>query len=261
MSALSIQPIPAFKDNYIWCLHDAQRAVVVDPGDAEPVRHYLKSRGLRLEGMLLTHHHGDHVGGAAALHRDWPQAPVWGPAHEPIAAVTHPVRQDDMLSLPMGLELKVLEVPGHTRGHVAYVGQQTGQSPLLFCGDTLFSSGCGRLFEGTAAQMFDALARLRALPADTRVFCAHEYTLSNLKFAQAVEPDHPALEERRQTVEDLRAQGLPSLPSTLALERQVNPFLRTDQPALVAAVARNCGYHPASEVETFAKLRAWKDTF
>ncbi len=261
MSSLTIHPIPAFNDNYIWCLQDGRQAVVVDPGDAAPVRRYLQDHQLQLAGILVTHHHWDHVNGIADLLAEAPSIPVWGPANEAIPALSQRLRQDDQVTLPTGQTLTVLDVPGHTSGHIAYYCADPGGDPVLFCGDTLFSSGCGRLFEGTAEQMFNSLGLLRRLPAATRVCCTHEYTLSNLKFAQAVEPENRAVQERQHQVEQLRAQGRPSLPSTLELELQVNPFLRTDQPAVVDAVARNCGSRPASEVQTFARLRAWKDQF
>lgn len=267
MASLTIHPIPAFNDNYLWCLHDGAQAVVVDPGDATPVLHYLQQNHLQLCGILVTHHHGDHVGGIPRLVQQFQGIPVWGPAGENIPALTHPLRQDDQITLPLGLVLNVLDVPGHTRGHIAYycadagAGAGADAGPALFCGDTLFSSGCGRLFEGTPDQMFASLGLFRRLPCATRVYCTHEYTLSNLKFALAVEPDNAPLQQRQHQVEQLRAQGLPSLPSTLALELQVNPFLRTDQPGVVDAVARNCGTRPASEAQTFARLRAWKDNF
>ena len=270
MSRLQIHPIPAFTDNYIWCLHDQQQAVVVDPGDAVPVRHYLQQQGLSLAGILVTHHHPDHVAGINTLVEQWPGITVWGPAQERIPAMTQPLKQGDSVTLPLELQLSVMEVPGHTLGHIAYFcekldaqdsSSQSTKSPVLFCGDTLFSSGCGRLFEGTPEQMFASLGLFRRLPAETRVYCTHEYTLSNLKFALAVEPDNADIQQRQADVEKLRAAHRPSLPSNLGLERLVNPFLRTDQTDVVEAVIRNCGARPASEVQTFAKLRAWKDHF
>ena len=261
MSNLHIHPIPAFSDNYIWCLHNQQLAVVVDPGDAGPVQRYLQQQGLQLAGILVTHHHPDHIAGINTLVENWPGIPVWGPAQERIPALTQPLQQGDRIKPPVGPELDVIEVPGHTLGHIAYYSANDGTGPVLFCGDTLFSSGCGRLFEGTPEQMFHSLGLFRRLPAATRIFCTHEYTLSNLKFALAVEPDNQDIQQRKADVEQLRAGQLPSLPSTLALELKVNPFLRTDQADVIEAVSRNCGARPASEAQTFARLRAWKDHF
>ncbi|HEX4937256.1 MAG TPA: hydroxyacylglutathione hydrolase [Candidatus Kapabacteria bacterium] len=261
MSNLHIHPISAFSDNYIWCLHNQQLAVVVDPGDAGPVQRYLQQQGLQLAGILVTHHHPDHIAGINTLVEHWPGIPVWGPAQEHIPARTQALQQGNRVQLPLGLELQVLDVPGHTLGHIAYFGTGASTGPVLFCGDTLFSSGCGRLFEGTPEQMFHSLGLFRRLPGETRVFCTHEYTLSNLKFALAVEPDNMDIQQRKTAVEQLRADHLPSLPSTLALELKVNPFLRTDQAPVIEAVSRNCGARPASEAQTFARLRAWKDHF
>lgn len=262
MINLAIVPVPAFTDNYIWALHDGRIAVVVDPGDAAPVQQFLSANGLELAGILITHHHWDHTGGIAGLKALDPGLPVWGPARESIAGLTQPLHQGDKIRLPLGISLQVLELPGHTLGHLGYFGADSGESgPVLFCGDTLFSSGCGRLFEGTAEQMHASLSLLAGLPPDTRVYCTHEYTRANLAFAAAVEPDNNTIAQRIQQVDALRAAGKPTLPSTLALERQVNPFLRVDLPEVIAAVTRNCGLHPVSPADTFAKLRQWKDRF
>lgn len=253
--------VPAFTDNYIWMVHDAQRAVVVDPGDAAPVLDTLERLGLDLHGILVTHHHGDHVGGLAAL-RPWlaEGAEVWGPGTEGIEGLDRTVREGERLDC-LGAPLEVLEVPGHTRGHLAYLLHPPGQeSPWLFCGDTLFSAGCGRLFEGTPAQLHGSLAKLAALPGATRVCCAHEYTLANLAFAAAVEPGNAAIAAHRATCEALRARGEPTLPSRLALEQSINPFLRTHLPE-VAAQARLQGAPSADPVEVLAALRRWKNTF
>lgn len=262
ISSPTITPIPAFVDNYIWALHDAAVAVVVDPGDARPVQAFLASQGLKLAGILVTHHHWDHVNGIEALLAEWPGIPVWGPAQETIPQRSHALSQGDSLTLPLGVRLEVMELPGHTLGHIGYFcADLAGSGPVVFCGDTLFSSGCGRLFEGTPEQMYDSLSRLAALPAQTRVCCTHEYTRANLAFAAAVEPDNAAISARIQQVDSLRAQGKPSLPSTLALELQVNPFLRSSDPTVISAVSQNCGVSPADSVDTFAKLRLWKDRF
>lgn len=262
MHSLAITPIPAFVDNYIWALHDQRVAVVVDPGDAKPVQAFLEQHNLALAGILVTHHHWDHINGIVALTEEWPGIPVWGPARENIPGRTLALQQDDVITLPIGVRLSVLDLPGHTLGHIGYFcADFDGSGPLVLCGDTLFSSGCGRLFEGTPEQMHASLGLLARLPAETRICCTHEYTLSNLKFAAAVEPGNRAVTERIRQVEALRASAQPSLPSTLALERQVNPFLRTDEPAVIQAVTQNCGLSPAGSADTFAKLRSWKDRF
>lgn len=259
---LELTPLPAFEDNYLWLLVRGHDAVVVDPGDAAPVRRALEDRGLRLAGILVTHHHGDHVGGVEAL-RAQLHGPVWAPARERIAGPVVGVRDGDVVSV-LGIELRVIDVPGHTAGHVAYYwpGDAT-QAPLLFCGDTLFSAGCGRLFEGTAAQMHASLSRLAALPGPTRVCCAHEYTLSNLRFAQAVEPDNADIAHHRERCEALRREGRPTLPSTIALERHINPFLRCDEPAVVGAARAHDGTlaTDAGAADVLAVLREWKNRF
>ncbi|HEX9628270.1 MAG TPA: hydroxyacylglutathione hydrolase [Acidiferrobacterales bacterium] len=248
----------AFEDNYIWIVRGAapDRAVVVDPGDADPVFAALDAAGLRLAAILCTHHHGDHVGGVAALTARFP-VPVFGPARERIAAVTVPLADGDRAALDdLGLNFRVLDVPGHTAGHIAYVGHG-----LLFCGDTLFSAGCGRLFEGTAAQLHASLTRLAALPPETQVYCGHEYTRANLGFARRVEPDNPDIAAHLKTVEALRAADRPSLPSTIGLERRINPFLRSGEPAVRAAAEREAGTTLADPAAVFAALRRWKDHY
>jgi hydroxyacylglutathione hydrolase len=259
---LELTPLPAFEDNYLWLLVRGRDAVVVDPGDAAPVQRVLEDRGLRLVGILVTHHHGDHVGGVDAL-RPLLHGPVWAPAGERIAGPVVGMREGDVVSV-LGIDLQVIDVPGHTAGHVAYFwpGDAT-QAPLLFCGDTLFSAGCGRLFEGTAAQMHASLAKLAALPGRTRVCCAHEYTLSNLRFAQAVEPDNADVAHHREHCEALRREGRPTLPSTIEVERRINPFLRCSVPAVARAAhdhdAALTADAPAADV--LAVLREWKNRF
>lgn len=253
-----LHPIAAFTDNYIWALHDGQSALVVDPGDAAPVHAWLQAQALTLTGILITHHHADHTGGVAELMARY-QAPAWGPAFEPLPDGVHRLGGGDRLTLN-GLAIEVLDVPGHTAGHIAYYCPDAEGGPLLFCGDTLFSAGCGRLFEGTAAQMLDALDRLSALPGDTRICCAHEYTLSNLRFAQAVEPHNAALAEYRHWCEHQRERGHPTLPSRLSLERAINPFLRSREPSVRAALSP-LGPLPPDDAGVFAALRAWKDRF
>lgn len=262
MPTLELIPVPAFADNYLWLLVRGDEAVVVDPGDAAPVEAALSQRGLRLSAILVTHHHADHVGGLdrllAAHH-----VPVYGPRaeHATIPRLSVLLADGDTVDV-LGRRYEVMEVPGHTSGHIAYFSAASGaEPPVLLCGDTLFSGGCGRLFEGTPAQMHRSLARLAALPGDTAVYCTHEYTAANLAFAQAVEPDSAALAEYVERVQRLRADNRPSLPSTIAQERRINPFLRTAQPAVRAAAARRAGREPADEIETFAMLRSWKDVF
>jgi hydroxyacylglutathione hydrolase len=255
---LSILAIPAFNDNYLWLMHDGVHAAVVDPGEAAPVLAALEANRLILAAILLTHHHADHVGGVPELLKKF-KAPVFGPGNETITAVTAAVAEGDTVAIPeLGLNLSVLEVPGHTRGHIAYVAQQ---QPWLFCGDTLFAGGCGRLFEGTAAQMAASLGKLAALPDITQVFCAHEYTLANLRFALEVEPDNKALIERSASEQAKRDQGLPTVPSTIGLEKKTNPFLRCHEPAIAERLAATGRLTPHDPVAIFAALREWKDNY
>lgn len=256
---MNLTPLPAFQDNYLWLLHDGQRALVVDPGDAGPVQAHLQAHGLRLEAILVTHHHQDHTGGVDAL-REATGAKVYGPARERIPEPVTRLSQGDRIEV-LGIPFEILDVPGHTAGHIAYYAADIDDQPLVFCGDTLFSGGCGRLFEGTAAQMYDSLAKLAALPGNTRVCCTHEYTLGNLKFATAVEPGNSQLDHYRQQCEARRARGEPTLPSTIALENGVNPFLRTGQPAVAQAAHAHGGADPADPVAVFATLRQWKNEF
>ncbi|WP_291010279.1 hydroxyacylglutathione hydrolase [Hydrogenophaga sp.] len=252
-------PIPAFNDNYIWILHDGARALVVDPGEASGVAAYVREHQLVLDTILITHHHGDHTGGVAEL-REATGAQVVGPASEPMPEPLQRVHDGDAIDV-LGLRFEVISVPGHTLGHIAYHCPAVDNAPLLFCGDTLFSAGCGRLFEGTPAQMLRSLSRLAALPGNTRVCCTHEYTLANLRFALAVEPGNSDLVRHADHCRQLRAQHQPTLPSSIDLERRINPFLRADVGA-VAASAR--AYNPAcgSDVtEVFATLREWKNHF
>jgi hydroxyacylglutathione hydrolase len=258
---LTLHPIPAFTDNYIWCLHDSSIAYVVDPGQAEPVLAYLQDNELELKGVLITHYHWDHVSGIDALLKAYPSIPVWGPSAEVFSGKTQDLGGGDEVELAWGLRFQVLALPGHTLGHIAYYSADTELGPLLFCGDTLFSSGCGRLFEGTPEQMHHSLQRLVALPAKTIVCCTHEYTSANLAFAQAVEPSNADVLARADEVARLRGQNLPSLPTSMALEMKVNPFLRVEQPSVISAISKKCGGRPASNEETFAKLRQWKDSF
>lgn len=256
---MKLIPLPAFEDNYIWMLHDGHRALVVDPGDAQPVIAALQREDLRLQGILVTHHHGDHTGGVAAL-REATGASVFGPAREPMPEPIHRLKGGDSVHL-LGLDFQVLDVPGHTAGHIAYyLAGICDEAPVLFCGDTLFSGGCGRLFEGTAQQMQASLQLLAELPGPTRVCCAHEYTMSNLKFALEVEPDNPELVAYQATCLALRQKNQPTLPSTLETERQINPFLRSDQPAVIRS-ARGFDANSVAQDGAFATLRQWKNQY
>lgn len=254
--------IEAFSDNYIWALHNGQQAWVVDPGDEVPVLDWLDEQGLQLQGVLVTHHHADHTGGVAELMAHT-GAQAWGPALERLPHGVQPVAEPDTVSV-LGLSFAVLDVPGHTAGHIAFVGAwahaSQGQQPVVFCGDTLFSGGCGRLFEGTPADMLGSLDKLAALPAHTWVCCAHEYTLGNLRFARVADPLNTTLAAHEQHCQARRRQQLPTLPSHIGLERAINPFLRTREPALrQVALQRNPQAHRDHDI--LGVLREWKNTF
>ena len=257
---MNLTALPAFSDNYIWMLDDGHQALVVDPGDHAPVLAALDARGLTLAAILVTHHHDDHVGGVDAL-RDRLQGAVYGPRRENIPQPCVPLDHGDTVDL-LGCRFEVIDVPGHTAGHIAYFapGDASNGPPLLFCGDTLFSGGCGRLFEGTPEQMHDSLNRLAALPANTRVCCAHEYTLSNLRFAAAVEPANDDLRRHIEWCSATRERGRPTLPSSIGREREINPFLRCGEPAVVhSALAHGAAGRAGAAV--FAALRQWKNDF
>lgn len=253
-----LHPIAAFTDNYIWALHDGHQALVVDPGDAAPVLDWLAKEACRLTGILITHHHADHTGGVAELAAKT-GARAWGPAYENLPEGVARVEGGDSVHW-QGMAFEVIDVPGHTAGHIAFYAPDVAGLPVLFCGDTLFSGGCGRLFEGTPEQMLNSLDKLAALPALTRVCCTHEYTLSNLRFARAVEPDNPDLIAYSRWCETERAAGRPTLPSTLARELNINPFLRSREPSVRQAL-RLQGAAFDADTDAFASLRRWKDLF
>ncbi len=260
MRMLSVLTVPAFNDNYLWIIHDGVHAAVVDPGDATPILAALEKHQLSLVAILLTHHHADHVGGVAKLLQHF-NVPVFAPRKDPIANVSHPLDEGDAVNIPeLDLHLSVLAVPGHTLGHIAYVAAEQG---WLFCGDTLFAGGCGRLFEGTPTQMLASLDKLAALPDHTKVYCAHEYTISNLRFALAAEPDNAALAARFKAEQAKREVDIPTVPSTIGLEKSTNPFLRAREPAIadqLIAAGRVSG-NDKGAVAVFAALRAWKNDF
>ncbi|MEW8508669.1 MAG: hydroxyacylglutathione hydrolase [Candidatus Thiodiazotropha sp.] len=255
---IEISGVNAFEDNYIWMLRNpsSSLAVAVDPGDEIPVLTWLRNNGCRLSAILITHHHYDHVGGIAELCEAYPEAAVYGPANESVRGVTHPLREGDRLQIAgLQADFQVLEVPGHTAGHIAYFGEG-----VLFCGDTLFAAGCGRVFSGTFEQLSDSLQRIAALPGDTRVYCAHEYTLANLGFAQWVEPENSDLARRIGREQEKREAGSPTVPSILSEELLTNPFLRTTEDLVVKAAERASGRSLSTPREVFAALRQWKDS-
>ncbi len=257
MNRLNIQPIPAFDDNYIWLLNrdNSPFVALVDVGDADAILPILVQNQYDVIAVLLTHHHDDHTGGMADILKFYPKAKVYAPKAEQIAYTTHPLKPDDTVLLAqLALSLQVIDVKGHTRGHIAYYGQK-----MLFCGDALFTGGCGRVFEGTPAQSYQALERLAQLPDDTLIYCAHEYTVANLRFALKVEPNNLALQQRLKQSLQQRQQGLPTVPDFLALEKATNPFLRSANLNVITAAQQHVGHNLTNACAVFSALRAWKD--
>ncbi len=254
---MDIIPIPAFKDNYIWLLVDAKtnKAWAVDPGDAEPVIQYLLPKKIQLAGILITHHHADHAGGVSDLLKKWNGIPVYGFSKKNVAEISHVVKEGDIVNCN-ALKLNVLEIPGHTLDHIAFYNEH-----ILFCGDTLFSAGCGRVFEGTYDQMYQSLMKLAKLPATTQMYCGHEYTLQNLKFAEMVEPENHFIHEKIIAVQALRAHGTPSLPSLMMDEMKMNPFLRCEQSAVIKAAEKYAQGSLHAPEAVFKVLREWKNSF
>lgn len=256
MNNTQVYPVKAFRDNYIWTIHNETHAVVVDPGESQPVIDFLKSKKLNLLAILITHHHPDHIGGIKNL-TDRQDIPVYGPKTETIPSITHKLVEGDSVCLSaLDMTLKVLDIPGHTAGHIAYVDDHR-----LFCGDTLFSCGCGRIFEGSPPQMFHSIEKLTALPDSTNVYCTHEYTLSNIKFARIVEPDNKDLENYEKIVEHKLANKQVSLPTSIGLEKTINPFLRCKEPSVIQAAQTQSKTPVSNEIEVFATIRSWKDKF
>lgn len=255
---ITVYPLPILKDNYVWILIDKSKkaALVVDPGEARPVSDFLNQHHLKLWAILLTHHHGDHTNGVGALQQAC-DGNVFGPLNDQISTVTHPVTGNDAVNIAgFPISFEVMDIPGHTLGHIAYYTKG-----MLFCGDTLFAAGCGRIFEGTPAQMYDTLQKIAALPEDTKIYCGHEYTLNNLKFAETVEPSNLAIKQKIASVTALRDQGKPTLPSTMADEKATNPFLRCTSKELIASVEKHVGHSLPTPLEVFTALREWKNAF
>ncbi len=251
---MNLTSIPALTDNYIWTLtDDAGNCLIVDPGEARPLIEKIEANRWTPVAVLLTHHHQDHTGGVAELLQRYPQLEVYGPQETAAKGAEHIVQEGESVTL-LGMPFQVIATPGHTLGHISYYSE-----PYLFCGDTMFSGGCGRLFEGTAEHMFDSFQKLNELPADTLICCAHEYTLSNMKFAAAILPHDPKILARYQEIKDLRAENRTTLPTKLALEREINLFLRTQDADLQKALAINVESAPLWQ--TFAELRNKKDQF
>ena len=256
---LNVHPIHAFSDNYIWVIHNQTHAAVIDPGIASPVIEYLQSKKLQLSAILITHHHHDHTGGNTELLQSF-DVPVYGPHNESIATVSHPLLEGEQVNLAgMSLNLMVLDTPGHTRGHIAYYGSNPFN--MVFCGDTLFSCGCGRVFEGTVQQMYQSLQKLSQLPSNTLIFCTHEYTLGNIQFARTVDPENERLIDFEISAQELRNRNVPTIPTTLILERKINPFIRCEQQEIINSAQNYSGKSLLDPIEVFTVLREWKNNF
>lgn len=255
-AAYEVVPVRAFTDNYIWTLRDASHAIVVDPGDAKPVLDYLAAEKLELAAIVITHHHNDHIGGVKEMIKGR-DIPVYSPHDPRVPDATQRLREGESITLPhFGITLTVLEVPGHTSSHIAYYGDD-----MLFCGDTLFAAGCGRLFEGTPAQMHDSLSKFMRLPDHTRVYCAHEYTLANIRFARAADPGNTALTDWDARARAMREVDRPTVPTTIGLERSANPFVRCAEAGVVATASQRAGKPLTDPVSVLATLREWKNNF
>jgi hydroxyacylglutathione hydrolase len=257
---MQIEAIKAFSDNYIWLLHDNSKAWVVDPGDAQPVIATLAQKELQLEGIIITHHHFDHTGGVEELTKQFPQLVITGPKSAHFTNITRTMTNGDSVEL-LGCSFTVIEVPGHTLDHIAYYCSESSSGEILLCGDTLFAGGCGRVFEGTAPMMRASLNKLGALPASTKVYCAHEYTLANLAFAAAVEPNNDALIQRIEHCSHLRQQDKATVPSTIAAELATNPFMRSSKPAVISAALAKNPSCSNDEDAVFTEIREWKNNF
>lgn len=256
---IHVHPIKAFNDNYIWILHDAAYAIAVDPGISDDVIHFLQTNNLKLIAILVTHHHSDHTGGIGDL-RNLFDVPVYGPRSEIIPTVTHRVSEDEEIVIAeLGINLMVLDIPGHTLGHIAFYMKHPFHA--VFCGDTLFASGCGRVFEGTYAQMYASLNKLSQLPNDTLIYCTHEYTLNNIRFAKYVDPDNLELIRFESLCRQLRAEQKPTLPTRLGLEKAINPFLRCNDSRIIQSAQNHTNQFNNDPVEIFSILRQWKDNF
>ncbi|MEH6551988.1 MAG: hydroxyacylglutathione hydrolase [Pseudomonadales bacterium] len=257
---LTVEPISAFSDNYIWLIRRDNKAWVVDPGDASPVIDRLEQLSIDLEGILITHHHFDHTGGIDGLRRQYPQLQLITPPSENIPQEALHVRAGDEIQV-LGTNFSVLAIPGHTLDHIAYFAARDNSEPLLFCGDTLFAGGCGRVFEGTNPMMHQSLQLLAQLPPATQVFCAHEYTMANLNFALAVEPDNQKLKQRIERDGLSREENRPTVPSSLALELETNPFLRCEEPQIISAMHARSTLVDTSAAAVFGAIRQWKNDF
>ncbi|MBT4804177.1 MAG: hydroxyacylglutathione hydrolase [Legionellales bacterium] len=252
---IKVTPIKALTDNYIWAIESNNYLVVVDPGEAKPVIEYIKKHNLNLAAILVTHHHYDHTGGIAEI-LAFKETKVWGPVNESIPNISNPVENNDIIEIPLlDLKFQVLAIPGHTIDHIAYYG-----SSNLFCGDTLFTAGMGRIFEGTAEQMYNSMQIIKSLPNTTNIYCGHEYTLANLKFAMLVEPHNLEIQKRYEEAKLLRKQNLPTVPAILSTELATNPFLRTDNNTVIESLVKNRKIIPQDKIAIFRELRAWKDT-